>query len=213
MKFLSRKTNLWNYNRRPSSKLRLTLLFACLTAILLSACGEQVSRIEPDYFIAPTLMEKAEPIPLKTSTPVPPSATPECENSLSYLDDLTILDGSIFSPNDPIDKVWQVVNSGTCNWDNRYKIRFVSGELMGVEVEQALFPARSSVEAEIRIVFTAPQEGGRYKSAWQAVSPGDEVFGDIIFLDIFVDPNITPEVTLAPTSTATSVVTPVSEED
>jgi hypothetical protein len=70
---------------------------------------------------------------------------------------------------------------------------------MGAEIEQALFPARSDSEAEIRIIFTAPQEEGTYQALWQAYSPSGEPFGDPIFLIIEVDASL--EIQDAPTPT------------
>ena len=60
--------------------------------------------------------------------------------------------------------------------------------------EQALFPARSGTEFELQIVFTAPVEPGLYRSAWQAVNPAGNVFGDLFFVEIMVEnPTPSPE--------------------
>jgi len=72
----------------------------------------------------------------------------------------------------------------------------VSGSAMGAETEQALFPARSGSDAEIRILFTAPIQPGVYNSSWQAYEPDGEPFGELFFMTIIVDPDL-----LEPTST------------
>jgi hypothetical protein len=53
--------------------------------------------------------------------------------------------------------------------------------------EQALYPARSGTQVELRIVFTAPNEPGIYRSAWQAHDPEGQPFGDQFFIEIVVE--------------------------
>jgi hypothetical protein len=80
-----------------------------------------------------------------------------------------------------------VLNSGTCNWEASYAVRLVAGPDLGAPPEQSLFPARSGTEAVIHMIFTAPQEPGVYRSAWQAFSPTGEAFGDPFFIEIEVE--------------------------
>lgn len=159
---------------------------------LLSACGEQVSRTTPDWFIAPTVAQKAAPIVLNTPTNIPPSPTPDCDADLSFVSDLTIPDNSLFPPSASIEKVWLVENSGSCNWDQRYRVRFIDGDLMSAPTEIALFPARSGTDAEIKIIFTTPPLGGVYQTFWQAYTPEGEPFGQIFYMLIEVDPDLVP---------------------
>jgi hypothetical protein len=83
-----------------------------------------------------------------------------------------------------VDKQWLVANSGTCNWDVRYRLKLLSGDALGAVTEQALFPARAGTQATLRILFTAPQSPGTYQSAWQAVAPDATPFGDAIYIQI-----------------------------
>jgi hypothetical protein len=103
------------------------------------------------------------------------------------VEDVSIPDGTIVSPNASVDKRWLVQNNGSCNWDSRYRLKFVGGLAMGATTEQALYPARAGVQATIRISFTAPSEPGTYTTAWQAVDPNGEPFGDPIFMEIVVE--------------------------
>jgi len=79
-----------------------------------------------------------------------------------------------------------VENNGTCNWDERYSLRLVAGDTLGADQVQGLFPARAGSEAVIRIEFTAPQETGTQRSAWQAFGPDGRPFGDPFYLEILV---------------------------
>ena len=94
-----------------------------------------------------------------TLTPAPPV----CQDNLTFVEDVTVPDGTYVDPGVVLDKRWKVKNSGTCNWDEDYRFRLVDGPAMNTIPEQALFPARSGTEAVIRLVFIAPEEPGRYR--------------------------------------------------
>jgi hypothetical protein len=113
-------------------------------------------------------------------------ATATCQDGLSYISDVTIPDGEEVQANATLDKRWEVKNSGNCNWDERYRLRLISGEGLSVEEEQMLYPARSGTQAILRIVFKAPDTPGSYRSAWQAYNPDGQAFGDAVFIDFVV---------------------------
>ncbi len=52
---------------------------------------------------------------------------------------------------------------------------------MDAPTEQSLVPALAGSQAMMRIIFTAPAEPGKYRSAWQAIHPDAKSFGDPIF--------------------------------
>jgi len=162
----------------------LVLLF------LLAACA---GRADLPY-VPPTGFPVLPVTPTKTFTPGPaqpdltpqPSATQSCTSGLIYLEDLSLSDGTVVSPGESLDKRWRVENSGTCNWDARYNLTLVSGPDLGASENQALYPARIGSQAELRIQFTAPQEPGTYRSAWQAHDPQGQPFGDEVYIEIVV---------------------------
>ena len=170
-------------------------LLAILFALLLSpACSPTPM---PTPFIPPKAPSPTQPLiegntpVIPTFTPEPiatasPTATPPCTDSLAFVEDLTVPDGTVVSPGERVDKGWLVQNNGTCNWDSRYRLRFVSGLEMGAEPEQALYPARAGTQAAINITFTAPSEPGTYGTAWQSIDPNGEPFGDAVFMEIIV---------------------------
>jgi len=89
-------------------------------------------------------------------------------------------------PGQFVDKQWLVENSGTCNWDSRYRLRFIGGEALGAPTDLPLYPARAGARVTLRILFTAPSEAGSYQSQWQAQSPDGTLFGDAVYLLIIV---------------------------
>jgi len=183
-------------------------LFWCILGslwIILSACSlsENSSPVSPTSAAAQagslaTQQPAASPtgipatitpqvIRTNTQSVVKPTSTLTCVNNLEYISDLTVPDGSLIARGAEIDKRWQVKNSGTCNWDSGYRLVLIAGSELGMPKEQALFPARAGREAVIRMLLKAPFEPGIYTSAWQAVSPSDVPFGEVIYIDIQVN--------------------------
>lgn len=160
--------------------------FSLLVAAFLFACSGGASQPTSEPF-------RPLPPPLETPTPpapredlVKPLATPVCLDNLTWISDVTIPDGTEVTANSTLDKRWEVENSGNCNWDERYRLRLIAGPAMNAVQEQALYPARAGTKAVIQILFRAPAETGKYRSAWQAYNPGGQPFGDPIFIDISV---------------------------
>ncbi len=150
-------------------------------------------------FRPPTSLPPTQPLP--TTTPVPALFTPQptatitstataepCTNDLSFVDDITVEDGTTYFAGAAIDKQWLVQNNGTCNWDAAYRLKWMGGTPLGAVEEQLIYPARAGTQATLRILFTAPAEAGFYESAWQAVDPNGNYFGDPIFIKIVVVP-------------------------
>ena len=163
--------------------------------LLVAACqADETAFYRPPTLAAPVLSPTL-PAPTATDTPQPilitpiATAAPACTDNLTFQEDLTIPDGMMVGPGEALDKRWQVLNSGTCNWDAGYRMELLSGPALGANSQQALYPARSGSQAVIRLLFTAPAEAGVYQSAWQAVDPAGERFGDPIYIQIVVQAN------------------------
>ncbi len=116
-----------------------------------------------------------------------PGATPAtCTDSLKFLEDITIPDGTVVSPGQSVDKQWRVQNDGSCDWDDRYRLKLISGDSLGLPAEMALYPARAGAEVIIQMTLTAPQEAGTYHTVWQAYNPDGTAFEQPIYVEIVV---------------------------
>jgi hypothetical protein len=166
-----------------------------ILVFVLTGCNVfEPTKEQAAIFLPPTIAVTSTPVPFITpvSSLVYSAPRSDCSNTLAFLKDLTVADGSIFSPGEKIDKRWLIENQGTCNWDARYSLRFVGGQPMDAPTEQSLFPALAGSQVMVRIIFTAPSEPGKYRSAWQAYTPDSKSFGDPFFVDIEVLPGSTP---------------------
>ena len=180
---------------KKSRSLQITWI---ILTIGLASCSGMKNIIpglagQPDAFLPPTEPVESAPLLPPTPTPEPTSEavsapTPECSNVLTFLEDLTIPDGTVTHPGETLDKRWLVQNNGSCNWNEQYRLKLISGPELGVPEEQALYPARSGTQAIIRILFTTPELTGLQRSAWQAFSPQGEAFGDPFYIEVQIEP-------------------------
>lgn len=175
-----------------------TFLLILLAALMLSITGCKAIRPmrsipveeQAPLFIAPAFQPTTEPVTAPAENQEQGSSQPaDCTNGLQFIfPDLTYPDGTQVSPGAALDKQWQVKNTGTCNWDETYTLRMVSGDAMSTSSPLALVPARNNTEAVIQILFTAPTEPGKYRSDWKAFDPNGEPFGDPLYIEIIVTP-------------------------
>lgn len=170
---------------------KTALLLLCSVVFLL--CGCRRSRFkneEVNWYRPPTLVATVVSTPtVNPITPMPTSVNNyTCSPYLSYVDDVTVPDGTTFVPGDRIVKTWAVRNDGDCTWNDKFSLRHIDGSAMEADSRQALPALAPGEEGEVTVIFTAPQNAGSYWSGWQAYDPQGEAFGDDIYMEIYVDP-------------------------
>lgn len=161
---------------------------------ILCLCGCSKSQsMGKDYipYVPPTLVATAVNTPtVSPIQPIPAAIEKDCENMLSYVDDVTIPDGTSFAPGEEVVKTWRVENSGTCKWGQRYTLRYQGGSSMGAAAKQELPSIAPGTEGNITITFTAPEYEGSYYSSWIAYDDQGNPFGDDVYVEIYVDPTL-----------------------
>jgi hypothetical protein len=176
--------------------------------LLLTACGASASTPTPP---AATSTDVPLNVPPPTATTAAATPTPEpgftlipatpnlptdtpvpCTNDAVFVADVTIPDNSQILPGAPIDKRWQIRNSGTCDWNADYRIAFFEGNQMNASGEHALYPARAGQNGVVQIEMIAPDVPGEYMGRWQLREPGGRPFGQVLFIKIVVIPLPSP---------------------
>lgn len=151
-----------------------------------SLSGKDGSSLE-EVYLPPSPVVATIPTPgAEAENLLLPTPTVACTNSLLFISDRTLPDGTEVEPGAILDKIWEVENNGTCNFDELYRLKLIGGLELGAKPEQALYPARSGVQFQIHIRFVAPQEAGAVRSAWQAFDPNNVPFGDPIYMEVVV---------------------------
>jgi hypothetical protein len=136
--------------------------------------------------------------PQTTPTPVPPATL---ENSPSesqptvtgatalpsnntcdratFVNDVTVPDGTSFEPGETFIKTWRLRNTGDCTWNAGYTVVFDQGDAMG---SPASFPltggeVQPGEEVEISVNLQAPDKPGEYRGDWKLQNALGLIFG------------------------------------
>jgi Ig-like domain from next to BRCA1 gene len=169
--------------REKDTKPSTFIIICCLFLINLNACTGNSPILSTPSPLSPDPTDT-----LFANLSVLNTPTPACVNGLTFISDLTLEDNTIVTPGTKLDKQWLVQNSGTCNWDSRYRLRLINDVALGALPELALYPARAGLQATVRIIFTAPSDAGSYTSEWQAFDLSGIPFGDSFYIKVVVQP-------------------------
>ncbi len=169
------------------------------------------------------------PTPGSPTSVVPtstPTSTSGCDRA-QFIADVTIPDGTTFTPNTPFTKTWRLKNVGSCTWTTAYSLVFASGERMGGTDSLIPVTVAPGQTADLGVNLTAPTVAGSYRGFWQLKNAGGGLFGigtnanQSFFVDIKVSGTSTstptpttmpatgtPTLTRTPTGTPTLTRTP-----
>jgi hypothetical protein len=137
------------------------------------------SPLPPTATETPTQTPTSTSIP--TDTPMPtPTETPVtvfCDWA-EFVDDITIEDGTTFTPGVEFVKTWRLRNIGTCTWNSEYELVFAAGDRMdadaAVSLPGTILPGQS---VDLSVQMEAPEEAGDYRGEWLLRNENGVLFG------------------------------------
>lgn len=157
------------------------------TALPAIATSTRLPASSPTPTLAPTT-------PTRTHTPTPTYTPTPCLPDATFVQDVTVPDGTAFLPGESFTKVWRVRSSGCVPWEAGTRWVFVSGERMAAPDGVAVPDTPLGGTADIAVTMQAPNSPGTYKGYWQMQAPGGRRFGDQVFVMIVVpQPTPTPD--------------------
>jgi hypothetical protein len=152
------------------------------------AAATQTFVLQPTLTPVPTITKTPTEVPTLTptflfvlSTPTVPSSTPTMDMSadpyMCRIVSQTPSDNTEFSQGVPFKTQWQVVNTGTSEWDvNSADYRYSSGDQLhkskAYDFEQTI-PSGGTVD--LVVTMEAPKEPGTYTTTWK-IALGKERF-------------------------------------
>jgi len=145
-------------------------------------------------------------LPIVTPTaasPAPTAAPGVCYDGAEFVADVTIPDGTDMDPGEDFDKIWRLRNTGTCTWDDTYRIVFVQGDQMNGGTERVRGTVRPGETYDMAIDQRAPNTPGRYGGVWQMTNGNRIPFGTRVWVKIRVRgdapaPTASPQPTAVP---------------
>jgi hypothetical protein len=204
----------------PILSMGTLILASCSTSAKAASINELAPEVNTAVAATLTAEPTNTPTPTPTLTPTPtptetptPTATPTstavpaysyvCDAS-AYVADVTIPDYSEVAPGETFRKTWLIQNTGSCAWDQDYRMGFVGGYDMSgspKKIGQTIEPGQ---EAYLTVDFTAPDTAGQYISYWRLGTKQGALFGTTVYVAINV-----PYDLVAPTATSLPTNTPV----
>ena len=164
---------------------QLALINQTQTAVIATSWAEQTVAAIPTETPTPTATFTPAPTltPTVTLTPEPspteePTVVEDCDEA-TFIEDVTIPDGTELNPDTPFTKTWRLLNAGTCAWNPNYKLVFVSGNQMSGPSSQQLVnlevPPTASIDVSVDLV--APSNLGTYRGYWMLKNANGVLFG------------------------------------
>ncbi len=95
-----------------------------------------------------------------------------------FVRDVTIPDGAIFEPGEVFEKVWEIQNLGSREWEGRSIRRVGVSQGPGRLTSEPSTPIPDTKPGElcfVRVSLTAPSEPGSYYAQWKMVNHRGEV--------------------------------------
>jgi polar amino acid transport system substrate-binding protein len=166
--------------------------------------NETLTQIQNDGTLARLAEQylgvQIETEPLPTPPPSTGTAVPAACDAMAFVADVTIPDGTRLTPSTPFDKVWRIMNTGTCTWDSSYQLAFVDGDRMDGNATSISGSVAPGQTYDVKVQMVAPNTPGHYAGLWQMVNGQGIPFGTRIWVQIEVfDPSV-PNPTPVPPS-------------
>ncbi len=98
-------------------------------------------------------------------------------NQATFIEDVTIPDGTQISAGDEFTKTWRLENTGSCTWTPAYLVIFDHGDLMGgpssFNMPGFINPGQT---VDISVGLTAPTDSGTYEGFWKLEDSNGNIF-------------------------------------
>jgi len=133
----------------------------------------------PTLTTAPTSTGFILPVvtPFPTSTPPAPTTVTRCD-WVSFVSDVSVPDGTKYSPGTTFVKTWRLKNIGTCTWTSSYSLIFVNGDQMGgaaaISLPGNVAPNQT---VDVSVTLTAPSTEKAYSGNWMLRNASGVAFG------------------------------------
>jgi len=95
-----------------------------------------------------------------------------------FVEDISVPDGTKFSPGVSFTKTWELQNVGSCTWTEDYNLVFFKGDQMSGDDEIPLGEeVKPGEKVEVSVDLVAPINAGEYRGDWKLANEDGEEFG------------------------------------
>jgi len=142
--------------------------------------------------------------PPVTPTPAPPTPTPGlgpggCTPKMTFVEDVTVPNGTTLQPLAEFVRTWRVQNVGTCYWDSGYRLVFSKGDQMSGPASVPVPYTEPGAKVNISVPLVAPVVPGTYRGYWVMQASNGATFDGLV-VEINVAAPAIPTAPPAPTT-------------
>jgi ABC-type amino acid transport substrate-binding protein len=148
-----------------------------------------LSRLASQYLGISSGSQPLPTPPPSVVTPAPPQIP--CD-SMSFVADVTVPDGTYMNPGQNFTKTWRIRNTGSCTWNSSYKFVFVQGSSMGGQPQPVNGTVAPNQNYDMSVPMQAPTTPGTYAGWWQMVNGQGTPFGTRVWVEIVVPAPVQP---------------------
>ena len=135
---------------------------------------------------APAVTNTATTQPVAQVTNAQGTTVALCD-SLQFVADVNVQDGTNMSPGQDFVKTWRVKNVGSCTWGADYKLVYAGyADQMAGQWQPLTQVVQPGQEVELSVSFKAPSKVGEYLSAWQMANSKGITMPEAIYVKIIV---------------------------
>ena len=154
--------------------------------VMLTQTSVQGSTLDATYaanMLTNTVAPTNTALPISTITPRPTNtqiftATPQPCDQATFVEDVTVPDGTEFNVGASFTKTWRLRNAGSCTWTPAYAVVFVSGDQMSgpydLNLTGNVYPGQT---VDITLGLKGPSPAGTYRGNWKLRNASGQVFG------------------------------------
>ena len=161
-----------------------------------------------------TISQATNPVLISTSTSIPQTVNtitlPAVQDKVEFLSQ-TPADGSSIAANQAFKVVWEIKNAGQTTWNTAYKMRFFSGNRIGLGLPNEYNFTKEVKPGEtyqVIVDFLAGANLGEFQSNWVLTNQQGANFYPLYIVVRIINATSTPEPSLtATTDSATTTVT------
>ncbi|MCE7984074.1 MAG: hypothetical protein DYG89_23110 [Caldilinea sp. CFX5] len=141
-------------------------------------CGGLNSLVQPASYYT-------DQDPCKPDTSTYPTADKAQFNNKEFPADTYIA-----TPNQSLNKMWELRNTGSTTWGSGYQLVFLGGDQMGAPKSVNVPTTAPNSTVQLTVPIVAPAQPGTYRGNWQLRNPQGTYFGEKIWVQLTIaDPN------------------------
>lgn len=145
------------------------------------------------FAISVLIGQEPTPTPLPTAPAADAPAAPAqvvdangCVLAASFLQDVTVPDGTAIRAGSTFTKTWRMKNTSSCDWGEGFTIAFAGDTPMSAAGSAPVRPTPSNANVDVSVALTAPAQSGTYTSTWRLKDAAGQPFGNHVFVVIRV---------------------------